>query len=164
MFKITRQFIRDRQPHTDFAVDAVPAQAWPHTVPGWNSQDRVQMILREHSDLRACWGWRVGAWNPESQQVLVRPHWHIVSAQGDRFWHTDTDLLCESVLDQALAVYYRGGIQGASSAAREPADLVWHQAQWWSQAAGQLHALEDLSQASICAVPRSTAVVLACSG
>ena len=163
MFKITRQLIRDRQPHTAFAVAAVAARAWPETVPGWSSQDRAVHIIRSNDQLRLCWGWRVDPYDSAQDRVRVRPHWHVVSAAGDRFWHTDTEPAAESVLDQALAVYYRAALEGATGVDREPADLIWHQSQWWADTAGELHALPDLGRASIQAWPRSNSVVIACS-
>ena len=162
MFRATRTFIQQRQPHTAFAVIAVASRPWPESVPGATEQDRVRELCLRDSSVQACRGWRVHAYAAAQDLTRISPTWFAVTDSGRQFWHMDRVESAESVMDQAVAVYYRAGVENLPNSPRDPCDVVLKSGAWWLDRAGELISIPDLSQNSICSATRATAVTILC--
>lgn len=163
MFRATRTFIQQRQPHTAFAVAAVATRPWPESVPGATEQDRVRELCQRDSSVQACRGWRVHAYDSEQDLTRISPTWFAVTDAGRQFWHMDQVESAESVIDQAVAVYYRGGVENLPNQPRDPCDVLLKSGDWWLDRGGVHVSIPNLSQHSICSETRATAIVLLCS-
>lgn len=160
MQRATRDFIRDRQCHTDFVVGTMSMAPHPDAHDHPDPVARVSTIVRRYPDSRAVAGWRVAAWDPHNECCEIEPDWFIVTEVAGHLqaWDLRPGGSGDCVMDQGLAVARRDQLRRGTAGVLPPT-LVRQHRQWWARTESGLQPLKDLSAASIFAYPRYTPIV-----
>lgn len=152
MLRATRQFIKDRQPHTDFVVGTMPVQPYDRPVRRYDIQDAVRDEVRRNELWRAVMGWRVYAYDREADLTRFEPWWWIID-ESQRAHDIDPDpSVQEYVMDQALVIYNRERFEQNYNI--RPPDLYLVAGEWQFRQAGEGRRLRVLDQAHLTAWPR----------
>jgi len=152
MLRATREFIKARQPHTDFVVGTMPVRPYERPVHRWDIEDAVRDEVRRDEAWRAVIGWRVYGYDAEQDLTRFEPWWWIID-QDLRAWDIDPDpAVQEYIMDQALAVYNRDRL--AAGLPTRPPDLFLVGGEWQLRQNQEGRRVPVLDQAHLTAWPR----------
>lgn len=156
MLRATREFIAARQPHTDFVVGTVTVQPYPDPVQCFEIQDAVQREVQRDARWRACFGWRVSAYDADRDITRFEPWWWILDEDLQAWDISPADWVREYILDQAMVVYNRDRLQSGQSI--RPPDLFLVSGEWQFRQNNEGRRLRALDRAHLTGWPRDNSV------
>ncbi len=106
MFKATRELIKQRQPHSEFALEVVTVQKRPSMTRG-RCQRNAQEQINSNDDLMLVSGWLIYPFNAITNSTEIVQHWWNFSISNKA--HFDVTIGdfedCEYLTDLSLHEY-----------------------------------------------------------
>lgn len=156
MLRATREFIRHRQPHTDFVVGTVTVLPDPRPEHRHEIMDLVRDRVREDQNRQAIMGWRVHDYNSLTDETWFEPWWWYRDA-GGQCWDIDPDAgVREYIMDQAQVVYRSEAFLAGRPC--RPADLYLRQGRWQLRTGDQRRDIDQLDRRAFMSLDRTNTV------
>lgn len=156
MLRATREFIRDRQGHTDFVVGTMTVRPYERPVIRHEIMDAVSAEVRRNAKWQAVMGWRVYDYDALRDETRFEPWWWIIDEDHQAWDVTPDPAVREYIMDQALIIYRREAFEQHQPI--RPPDLYLHAGAWEFAVGDHRHRIESLDRDNLTRYQRDNSI------